>query len=205
MASSRLRAFLSHNKADLPVARSVGAHLFLANVDVWFDEWSIKAGDSIPGRLNEGLAAFDVFLLLWSVNAARSHWVTQELNSAVMRAVDTGSARVIPCRLDSTPLPPLIADRRSIDFSDHRAGIESLLSELVGDRSRRARLMAIQHVLTDLNFTWHESPALNPIICCPRCGEEKLIEGWEDWARNHEGHYAGLRCMACGWNDGGEV
>ena len=49
------RVFLSYNHADVAVARSVGAHLALASVEVWFDEWKIKAGDSIPGRLNEGL------------------------------------------------------------------------------------------------------------------------------------------------------
>ena len=32
------RVFLSHNKADVEVARSVGAHLSLAGLDVSFDE-----------------------------------------------------------------------------------------------------------------------------------------------------------------------
>lgn len=65
--------FLSHNKADKAVARKVGAHLILSNIDVWFDDWEIQAGDSIPGKLNEGLADFDAFVLLWSVNAKRSN------------------------------------------------------------------------------------------------------------------------------------
>ena len=53
------RVFLSYNAGDVAVARSDGAHLTLAGVEVWFDEWRIKAGDSIPGRLNEGLEGFD--------------------------------------------------------------------------------------------------------------------------------------------------
>jgi len=201
----RRRVFLSYNKADVDVARSVGAHLALAGVDVWFDEWAIKAGDSIPGRLNEGLRAFNAFLLLWSAKASRSKWVRQELNSAVMRAVKKRTARVIPCRLDLTPLPPLVEDRKAIDFSDRQRGIEILLAELVGNRSRRDRLLALQHVLSDLDVTWHDNPAVNPILCCPHCGEEQRIEGWNEYARTHEGHYAGLRCLNCGWEDGGEV
>ena len=74
--------FLSHNKADVEVARSVGAHLSIARLDVWFDEWVIKAGDSIPGRLNDGLLEFDTFLLPWSAQASHSEWVQQELNGA---------------------------------------------------------------------------------------------------------------------------
>src|SRR5437870_343650 len=105
-----MRCFLSHNVVDKEVARSIGAHLVLTGVDVWFDEWEIEAGDSIPGKLDEGLAAFDAFILLWSANANRSKWVRQELHSAIMRALQEGSAKIIPCMLDETPLPPLIAD-----------------------------------------------------------------------------------------------
>lgn len=47
-----MRSFLSYNKADNEVARSIGAHMVLAGIDVWFDEWEIQAGDSIPGKLN---------------------------------------------------------------------------------------------------------------------------------------------------------
>ncbi len=77
-----MRCFLSHNTVDKDRARSVGAHLTLSGVDVWFDEWEIQASDSIPGKLNEGLAAFDAFVILWSANANRSNWVRQELHTA---------------------------------------------------------------------------------------------------------------------------
>ena len=201
------RVFLSYNHADVAVARSVGAHLALASVEVWFDEWKIKAGDSIPGRLNEGLEGFDAFVVLWSAQASRSAWVRQELNTAIARALadTTSRIRVIPCRLDDTPLPPLIQDRKAVDFRERQRGIDILLSELIGALSRRARLIALQRVLSDLDVTWHDSPGANPIVCCPECGEEDDIDGWDEYARTHEGHYAGLRCRQCGWSDGGEI
>ena len=199
--------FLSYNKANVTVARSVGAHLSLAGVEVWFDEWKISAGDSIPGRLNEGLQGFDAFVVLWSAQASRSVWVGQELNTAIVRVLNdtTNQTRIIPCRLDTTPLPPLIQDRKAVDFSERTKGIDTLLSELIGKRSRRARLIALQHVLSDLDVTWRDNPGVNPILCCPECGEEDDIEGWDEYARTHEGHYVGLRCQKCGWSDGGEI
>lgn len=199
--------FLSYNQADVAVARSVGAHLALAGVEVWFDEWRIKAGDSIPGRLNEGLEGFDAFVVLWSAQASRSAWVRQELNTAIMRALadPTGRTRVVPCSLDDTPLPPLIQDRKAVDFSERQRGIDVLLSELLGERSRRARLVALQRVLSDLDVTWHENPGANPVVCCPKCGEEDAVDGWDEYARTHDGHYAGLRCLNCGWSDGSEI
>ena len=122
-----------------------------------------------------------------------------------MRAINQQTVRVIPCRLDLTPLPPLVDDRQAVDFSDRKRGIETLLSELVGDRSRRVRLLALQHVLSDLDVTWHDSPTVNPILCCPQCGEEHRIEGWENTDRTHDCHYVGLRCLNCDWSEGGEV
>ena len=113
-----MRCFLSYNKADQGLARSVGAHMVLSGLDVWFDEWEIQAGDSIPGKLNEGLAAFDAFVLLWSADANRSDWVRQELQSAIMQAVGGDSRKIVPCLLDKTPLPPLIADRRAVKVSE---------------------------------------------------------------------------------------
>ncbi len=74
--------FVSYNKADKESARALAAQLTLSGADVWLDEWEIQAGDSIPGRLNEGLGAFNTFVLLWSSDAYWSQptsveWMTR--------------------------------------------------------------------------------------------------------------------------------
>ena len=66
--------FLSYNKANVAVARSVGAHLSLAGAYVWFDEWEFLAGDSIPGRLNEGLKGFDTFSSFCGLNKPHPYY-----------------------------------------------------------------------------------------------------------------------------------
>ena len=200
-----MRCFLSYNKADKETARSIGAHMVLSGIDVWFDEWEIQAGDSIPGKLNEGLAAFDAFVLLWSSEANRSNWVRQELHTAVMRAVQDGSAKIVPCLLDGTPMPPLISDRRGIDFSDLHLGVEELLGDLTGSRTRRQRLLAIQTALQEMDVNWITHPALPPIVCCPRCGETETLKAWEQIDHKRDDLYAGMRCTSCGWSRGGEI
>lgn len=200
-----MRCFLSHNKADSEVARSISAHMALTRMEVWFDEWEIQAGDSIPGKLNEGLTAFDAFVLVWSAHADRSSWVHQELRSAIMRAIQDNSARIVPCLLDGTPLPPLIADRRGIDFGDLHKGIDELLDELTGSRTRRLRLLAIQRALEEMDVRWITHPALPPMICCPRCGETETLKSWERFDRLRDDHYAGMTCTNCNWSGGGEV
>ena len=47
--------FLSHSSKDKAVVRAVAERLRKDGVRVWFDEWEIKAGDSIPAKIEEGL------------------------------------------------------------------------------------------------------------------------------------------------------
>jgi hypothetical protein len=200
-----MRCFLSHNKADKELARAIGAHLTLSGIEVWFDEWEIQAGDSIPGKLDEGLDAFDAFVLIWSADANRSNWVRKELHSAIMRAVNDKSAKIIPCLLDETPLPPLIADFRGITFADRQKGIENLLGDLTGARTRRLRLLAIQGALEEMDVQWITHPPLAPMVCCPKCGETDTLVAWQDRDEKRGDLYAGMRCTGCAWSGGGEV
>jgi TIR domain len=197
--------FLSYNKVNTDIARSVGAHITLNGMDVWFDEWEIQAGDSIPGKLNEALAAFEAYILIWSSAANQSNWVRQELNTAIMRAMKDGSAKIIPCVLDGTPLPPLISDRRYVDFSDTHSGIAELLGDLTGSRTRRQRLLAIQGALQEMDVQWIMHPTLPPMLCCPRCGETETLKSWEQTDARRDDTYAGMMCTNCNWSGGGEI
>jgi len=47
--------FLSHSSADKPVVRTVAERLRADGLNVWFDDWEIKPGDSIPAKIEEGL------------------------------------------------------------------------------------------------------------------------------------------------------
>ncbi len=37
------------------MARRLGGQMRLAAADVWFDEWKIRAGDSIPGKVSDAV------------------------------------------------------------------------------------------------------------------------------------------------------
>src|SRR5437867_13240136 len=111
-----MSTFLSHNSSDKEVAREIAMFLAAENITVWFDEWQISAGDSIVAKIEEGLKDCSHFVILWSQNASTSSWVRRELRSVLARAIETGVPKVIPVRLDATPLPELLADLRYIRF-----------------------------------------------------------------------------------------
>jgi len=70
--------FLSHSSHDKDVVRDVAKRLRADGVRVWFDEWEIKAGDSIPAKIEEGLQRSRVLVLCMSAGAFGSDWAQLE-------------------------------------------------------------------------------------------------------------------------------
>ena len=201
-ASWDVSVFLSHNKLDAEEARTLGVHLQLVGASVWLDEWEINPGDSIPGRLNEGLAQFDVFLVLWSANAAGSRWVRNEIETAIHAVIADPSRKLIPLLLDETPLPPLLAPIKSVDLDDPADAVR----QVMGFASERERLKAIQDVLDSLAIEVGYFYGYGAMVACPRCGAGlDALEQWGATDYERDDQYAGARCKECGWNDGGEV
>ncbi len=47
--------FLSHSAKDKAVVRPLAERLRKDGLKLWFDEWVLKPGDSIPAKIEEGL------------------------------------------------------------------------------------------------------------------------------------------------------
>lgn len=56
--------FLSHSSADKTFVEKLAKDLEGVGVNVWFDKWEIKVGDSLTGKIEEGLQANDYLSLL---------------------------------------------------------------------------------------------------------------------------------------------
>jgi hypothetical protein len=54
---------LSHNSADKLLVRRTAEHLRHDGLRMWFDEWLLKPGDSIPAKIEEGLKLSRVSVL----------------------------------------------------------------------------------------------------------------------------------------------
>lgn len=197
-------AFLSHNRADKDVAKQLGAQLTLVGAYVWFDDWEVRAGDSIVGKVNEALASVEAVILLWSANADRSKWVRAELETAIARAIEEHTFRVISVRLDDTPLPALLRPLKWVDLSD--GDITRTVNEIMGFATDQDRLRAIQATLDEagIEIRWFEG--YGPVVCCPRCGAGvDRLEGCSAVDERRDDTYAGFKCRDCGFDDGGEI
>lgn len=88
--------FLSHSSADKTFVEKLAKDLEGVGVNVWFDKWEIKVGDSLTGKIEEGLQANDYLGLVLSPAAVASEWVKAELSAAWCRQMSSRKIVVLP-------------------------------------------------------------------------------------------------------------
>jgi RNA-directed DNA polymerase len=89
--------FLSHATEDKPKIRLLKERLELRGVTVFFDEDSIKWGDSITEKINRGLLKSNFFIPFLSNVFSKKGWTNKELNSAIAMNV-MRKGRILPIK-----------------------------------------------------------------------------------------------------------
>lgn len=108
--------FLSHSAKDKPVVRELANRLKKDNLRVWFDEWELKPGDSIPAKIEEGLEHSRILVLCMSANAFGSEWAQLEAGTFRFRDPLNKERRFIPLRLDEAPIKGSLAQFNFINW-----------------------------------------------------------------------------------------
>jgi hypothetical protein len=133
------RIFLSHSKLDVGMAQRIAAGLRAFDLDVWYDEWAIRPGDSIVARISEGLAQTDVLVVLLSPNSVSSDWVAHELTATLMRQLRGQDVALIPVLVAECEVPTALSDIKYVDLAaDFQRGFIQLL-EALSRKPRRPR------------------------------------------------------------------
>lgn len=205
-----MQTFMSHNIRDKEVAREIAIFLAAENMNAWFDEWEISAGDSIVEKIESGLQDCSHFLILWSMNSSKSNWVRRELSAALMQAIGDNRLRVIPIVIDDTPLPPLIADLRYVRYE---GGTEHDRAEIVravaNQPPSNTFIKAIVKKYHELVRSSEEEGTLG-YIACPKCGSLEIESYDEIEVDTDVGDYGeavhsptwipAVKCSDCDWS-----
>jgi hypothetical protein len=70
-----MKVFISYTQEDKKYAVLIADRLREAGHEVWYDAWSLRAGDNLIEKINEGLKETDALIVIVSKNALRSKWV----------------------------------------------------------------------------------------------------------------------------------
>ncbi|WP_025693886.1 toll/interleukin-1 receptor domain-containing protein [Paenibacillus durus] len=119
--------FLSHTSFDKPFVEKLARDLKRIGVNVWFDKWEIKIGDSITWKIEDGIRENEYLGIILSPESLKSEWVRSELGAAWVKQMQQKKVFVLPIYYRECEIPYFLADRRFADFrNDYENGFNEL-------------------------------------------------------------------------------
>jgi nucleotide-binding universal stress UspA family protein len=117
VSSRSYKVFVSYKKKSRAeeIAETIAERLSEQGINVWFDKWEVKAGDSIPGKIEEGFKESDACIIFLSHEYGGSNWCKKEMRTALVKAIEENFT-VIPSLVGVCDVPELLKDLRRVDF-----------------------------------------------------------------------------------------
>lgn len=125
--------FISHASEDKKdVARPIAEKLQEHGLTVWYDEFTLRVGDSLSDSINLGLAKSIYGVVILSPNFINKKWPRNELNGLVAREELTNQI-ILPVwhninEKEVKTFSPILADRIALRSSE---GIEKVIQKLI--------------------------------------------------------------------------
>jgi hypothetical protein len=94
--------FISYASRDQAFAERLYADLQNKGVRCWFAPEDMKIGDRLRPRIDETIRLYDKLLLVLSKHSIASHWVAQEVETALEQESTRGATVLFPVRIDNT-------------------------------------------------------------------------------------------------------
>lgn len=121
--------FISYNHKDEQLVDMIARRLELefGRDNIFYDKWSMQPGDSIIGKMNEGLEKFTTFFYFLSPNSLTSKMVAKEWQSALNKAVNE-NLKFVAVRLADCKPPAILTDALYIDL--YGKGLDDALAQM---------------------------------------------------------------------------
>jgi len=126
--------FISHASEDKDaVVRPLAEALRQGGLDVWYDEFELKIGDSLRRKIDSGLARSRFGVVVLSNDFIKKGWTNYELDGLVTRAV-SGEQVLLPIwhnitKRELIAFSPSLADKLARSTATHT--VEEIAAEIV--------------------------------------------------------------------------
>jgi hypothetical protein len=109
---------ISYRATKQEFAEALARRLGQEGIVPFFDKWDVKAGDSVPGKIEEAFAHSIACIVVLSEDFKEGQWATAELETAITKHIQEGY-QVIPVLYEKCKIPELLGPLRYVDFSSH--------------------------------------------------------------------------------------
>jgi TIR domain len=161
--------FISHSRQDQTVAAEVESALHERGAETWADFSRIPIGERFVEEIAGALGKSSTFVLVSSVDSARSYWVSREVGYATRLRTCGILGSLVQLNLDGTTSPEVRFDR---SFSRVADVVDHLISASQGAGREEERL---DPHLVDISY-YHQRPA--PRVWLGFSAELAALDGW---------------------------
>ena len=128
--------FISYAHEDQAVAQGLAHALLARGSRVWIDVEMIRIGDDLADRIGKAIESVDFLLAIISEESVKSRWCKRELGIAFDAAMKTDRVKVLPLRLGSVSLPPILRGLYSprVDPANVEAMADKILADMKAHR-----------------------------------------------------------------------
>jgi len=148
--------FISHASEDKDAfVRPLAERLRAEHIEVWYDEFSLRVGDSLRSSIDRGLAQSRFGIVVMSPRFFKKQWSQWELDGLVARQLGTNEAVILPIWLDVgrddvLSYSPPLADKLAINANTGIEEVVRRLTEVI--RPRGSTLIVARDFLIDRGF-----------------------------------------------------
>ncbi|MFD4530088.1 toll/interleukin-1 receptor domain-containing protein [Streptomyces sp. NPDC058470] len=206
-----MRTRLSYQQQDERPASSLAAALRRVGADLVLDAWTTGSGDSPASRgmpcpsANTDDAV--VLVLLWSA-AAGTAWGEALAEPGLPSGLTgTGEARLVPVRLDDTPLPPSLGSLRHIRLARGAHGMaDATAAMIVHMGSTAVPAPTVRGNVSEGVLAISDFGRLGLFAACPRCGvSSERLRPYVTVDHSSDRALDLVICGACGWQDACDI
>jgi hypothetical protein len=129
--TNNIRIFLCHSDKDHNFVHKLAKDLTNKGINVWFDEWEMKVGDSLSKKIQAGIIDSSWLAVILSPDSVKSPWVERELSTGLDIELKRQDVFVLPILFRPCEMPPFLRDKVYADFSqDYNHGLDNLLKAI---------------------------------------------------------------------------
>lgn len=126
------KVFISHRGNDLALATRLAKEIQAAGHLVWLDDWEVGIGDSVLGKMGEGIRDAKYLVLCYSTIGVESPWTAEEWESFRTRQLEGQGIKLLPVKLTGGDPPAILAHLKYADLvSDWAGGMAQLLKAII--------------------------------------------------------------------------
>jgi hypothetical protein len=182
--------FISHASEDKEaIAKPLAAYLDRLGYRVWYDEFTLKLGDSLRQSIDRGLSSSRFGVVILSPSFLAKRWTAYELDGLTTREMADGRKVILPIWHEVTretvaKYSPTLADRVAAVTTLPLPDLARQIAEQLGAASGPPKALSLLQGF----------PPAGDI--CPRCGQKGQVDGYE----GGEGDSAAwFECRHCGF------